>query len=363
MGMNRHQTRAFRLSNQQFESVSKLFSYCTDLYSQEKALPLSAFVIFPIGETTPERVAEAAKKRKLTFRIQKTGGNVYLVKVGVEKRMIRFQLIANKGWWLFLGDGRSRVLREVLLESFIGNHLSWALEPSYINSDQLASILEGLALSFAKVDIVGCRYYQPGVTKLEFRRKGFQIAYHAGLMKELENDTNGTLSAIRVQFVDSGSVQNRVRLLTQSQMTLYGGFFTDFYQSIILPYVEESQKTRKKLSNKERRIDRHRIVLNPTTIQCRDEFSKVQIEGLQRTLVAHYSASISYSNPVMIAHIADRGDGSCFDVYLEGKSIQVVPATRATSGSFAQLISLLARFSPQILEIRHETYETLVVGG
>lgn len=347
------------LTKTRFESASKLFSYCTELYKQKKAPPLNAFVVFPVGDSTPESISEAAKKRRLTFEIQKTGKNIYLTRIGVRRRIVKFHLVANRGWWLFLGDEKTQVLRDVFLDSFIGNHLSWALEPGHLETNQLTKILDDLALKYDRVNVTGCRYYQPGVTKLEFRQRGFQISYHAGLLKELEDDSNGTLSAIKIEFADPDSLQNRVRILTRSQMTYYGGYFMDFYQSVIIPYAEEAQNTRKRFSNRERRIEPHRVVFSPTRIKCSEAFNSDQIEQLQKVLVSHYSTSISYCNPVMIAHVTDRKDGSSFDIYLKSDSIQVVPLNRATSGGFTQLFALLTRYSPQIVDITDESYPTL----
>lgn len=343
------------LTKKRFESVSKLFSYCTELSKEKGKPPLNAFVVFPTKERSPEDISKIARKRKLKFRIQKTGKNLYFVKVGVRKRLVPFQLIANKSWWLFLGDGKSRILRDVLIGSFIGNHLSWALEPAYIDTVQFANLFDGLALQFDRVSVTDCRYYQPGVTKMEFRRKGFQLPYYSGLLRQLEDDTNGTLSAAKIEFSSPESLTNKARIQTQSQLTFYNGYFTDFYQSIVLPYAEEAQNTRNRFSNKERRIETKGMVIHPTTIEYSKGFTTEEIEKLQEVLVREYSTSIVYYNPVMIAHITDRLDGSCFDIYLEEKKVQVVPMTRATSGSYTQLFSLLAKYSPQIHQIKDES--------
>ncbi len=347
------------LAKKKFESVSQLFSFCTELYKQKSTSPLNAFVVFPIGKITPEDIAKHAKKRGLIFRSKKTGNNIYFVKIGVKKRILAFQLVVNEGWWLFLGEGRSRILRDVFLGSFIGNHFSWLLQSTYLNTDQMATILNDLGTKFKHVHIRGCRYYQPGVTKLEFRQKGFQISYYEGLLTDLENDSNGTLSAIKVEFYNSGTLRNKVRILTQSQMTFYGGYFTDFYQSVILPFVEEALNTKLRFTDRQRRIKQQKVMLSSTEIKCREKFEPDQIEALQKILVRNYSTSVVYYNPVLIAHVTDRTDGSCFDIYLEGNTIKIVPLNRATSGGFTQLFSLLVRYAPQVTEIRDEPLSLL----
>jgi hypothetical protein len=242
----------------------------------------------------------------------------------------------------------------VLVESFIGNHLSWALEAAYLDTIQLKLILDELSTSFKSIFITGCKFYQLGVTTLQFITAGYHEHYEKNTLIELEDRSRGTISAVKFAFNNETGDRTKVRLLTQSHMLLYHGNFIDFYQSIILPYAEQGLRTKERYSNRERKVETRGVRLYPTKIILSKAFEKKEVEGLQKVLVSQYSTSIVYHNPVLIAHSTDRLDGSCFDLYLEDDTIEIVPLTRATSGAFTRLFTTLMKYSPQVKEIRDE---------
>jgi hypothetical protein len=242
----------------------------------------------------------------------------------------------------------------VLVESFIGNHLSWALEAAYLDTPQLKWILDDISNSYKSLFITGCKYYQLGSTTHQFIAKGYHERYNGKTLEELENRANETISAVKFMFRNEMGTRNKVKVLTQSHMILYQGSFIDFYQSIVLPYAEQGLRTKERFSNRERKVETKGVRLYPTKIFLSQPFESEEVEKLQQILISQYSTSIVYYNPVLIAHSTDRLDGSCFDLYLEDDTIEIVPLTRATSGAFTRLFATLMKYSPQVKEIKDE---------
>jgi hypothetical protein len=342
------------LAKKEFKSISSLFAYCTDTYKEKGASPLSAFVIFPLSEATPAQISEIAKNRGMNFSFKKTGEDIYKISLKIKSKLTKFHLITNRDWWLFLSDESSSGLRKVLVESFIGNHLSWALEAAYLDTQQMKWILDDISTSFKSLFITGCKYYQLGITTLQFIANGYHERYESKTLMELEDRANGTISAVKFIFKNEMGKRNKVRILTQSHMILYQGNFIDFYQSIVLPYAEQGLRTKERYSNRERKVETRGVRLYPSKIILSQPFESEEVEKLQQVLVSQYSTSIVYYNPVLIAHSTDRLDGSCFDLYLEDDTIEIVPLTRATSGAFTRLFTTLMKYSPQVKEIRDE---------
>ena len=137
--------------NQEFKSVSHLFSYLTLKYGRSSATPVHVFVILPVAGATVERISEVCKNRKLTFDVKELAENLFRVTIGIEVSRVEGFLIADKDWWIFISRGGGNETKRVLIESFVKHHFFSVLNSAYIEPHDMIELVSDFSSLYDKI--------------------------------------------------------------------------------------------------------------------------------------------------------------------------------------------------------------------
>ncbi len=336
--------------NQKFQTIGHLFSYLSLKYGSTSSRPLHAFVLLPSRNVTVEKIRAAALSRDLTFDVKEICDRLYRADIGVKVRKVHGYILTAEDWWVFLSRDHGEVISSVLIESFVRNHFFSVLSPAYVNPQEMVDLALELQSVYDRIILEEFSMAGERGSLRKWLKSGDILT--RDLASSLQKQYDSSFTGVRLTCTSNEADDGKIRLYTGSRLCYLSGSFGDFYQFVLLPYLRKSLETEKRYSNKQRHVDNGKISLHGVIVEGTTHLSKEEIQSIADFIKKQYATEVLHSNPIIILQASDQRDGSSFDVYITEKAVEIIPLTKASSGSLIELCSLIIRRMPPFASFR-----------
>lgn len=326
--------------SENFESLSQLFSYLNELYSEGEAQALHLFTIFPFEGLNIDEMESIVRTKGLECYIEKLDERLYRMEISIRTRYEQGYLILDGSYWFFVSNGD--MTRQVA-ESFLRNMFP-VIKPIYLDSEELFGVVDRLQRTYERTMFLDGTLVSQWRTLRNWQRE--PIEYSRKSLELEEKKHKARWISLKLSNYVGNKLRLRCRIYNNGHLTLYSGEFTEFYQ-IALDIAGIGNKKDISFSNRQRKITGGEILLNPLRFELENHLSMGDLGRIKGELIKNYSATIIHSgNPVLLVQITDKQDGSSFDFYSYGNKIEIVPLSKASSAAVTKIYGLISGILP-----------------
>lgn len=331
------------LVTRDFSSESQLFSYCNEIYKEGKASALHLYILIPMDGISPEEMARNAIRRDLQCSLYRKTDRLYQITIGIRTSTEVGYLLTDDRYWIFISDQISAEVTRVV-DSFV-TKLFPIISRAYVPSKEMIRLIDDFSQSYDKILFLDGTLGSKDTTIRNWKKK--PVEFSVEFLTDYEKQQG--LKFTTLSF--AGFIENRqvikARIHTRGHLTLYQGYFGDFYSDLVLSYIAESLNLERSFMNRERKIVKDEVKIYPLKFELEENLTLGQIEALKSKLQKKYLSAVFHTgNPSLMIQLTDFGDGSSFDFYVYGNIIEIVPLLKASPGTITKLFAFVSEFFP-----------------